>query len=275
MAWLNKILVPLDFSQRSPGVARYAISLARHLHSGIILLHVRHTAHYEFAALEGGLAAGEFYAAWSAQLQKELETFLADEFHELPVERVMLEGDPARKIVDYAHEEKIDLIVMPTHGYGPFRRFILGSVTAKILHDADCPVWTGVHLEEAPSVEATPIRNVVCAVDLGLQSLAALDWANKMAGSFNAKLILAHAAPFPEAVGAAREDIDKLQQSAGTQAEVFIESGDAPVVVRGITEGCHGDLLVIGRSSATGVFGRLRTNAYTIIRESPCPVVSV
>ncbi len=42
---------------------------------------------------------------------------------------------------------------MPTHGYGPFRRFILGSVTAKVLHDADCPVWTGVHLEEAPPIE--------------------------------------------------------------------------------------------------------------------------
>ena len=40
---------------------------------------------------------------------------------------------------------------MPTHGYGPFRRFILGSNTAKVLHDADCPVWTGVHVEEIPA----------------------------------------------------------------------------------------------------------------------------
>jgi len=40
--------------------------------------------------------------------------------------------------------------MMPTHGLGGFRRFLLGSVTAKVLHDADCPVWTGVHLERAP-----------------------------------------------------------------------------------------------------------------------------
>jgi nucleotide-binding universal stress UspA family protein len=38
----------------------------------------------------------------------------------------------------------------------------------------------------------------------------------------------------------------------------------------------HGaNLLVIGRGSASGIFGRLRANAYSIIRESPCPVVSV
>ena len=37
----------------------------------------------------------------------------------------------------------------------------------------------------------------------------------------------------------------------------------------------NADLLVIGRGSAAGMFGRLRTNAYAIIRQSPCPVVSV
>ena len=52
------------------------------------------------------------------------------------------------KIVELAHESPDQtVILMPTHGYGPFRRFILGSNTAKVLHDADCPVWTGVHLE--------------------------------------------------------------------------------------------------------------------------------
>jgi nucleotide-binding universal stress UspA family protein len=35
------------------------------------------------------------------------------------------------------------------------------------------------------------------------------------------------------------------------------------------------DVLVVGRGSAAGMFGRLRTNAYSIIRQSPCPVVSV
>jgi nucleotide-binding universal stress UspA family protein len=52
-------------------------------------------------------------------------------------ECVVLQGDPARQFVDFAHSSNTDLIVMPTHGYGQFRQFILGSITAKVLHDAD------------------------------------------------------------------------------------------------------------------------------------------
>ena len=48
----------------------------------------------------------------------------------------------------WAKANQIDLIMMPTHGYGRFRALLLGSVTAKVLHDADCPVWTAVHREE-------------------------------------------------------------------------------------------------------------------------------
>ena len=50
--------------------------------------------------------------------------FLEDELRNLNVKRVLLYGDPAREIVKYAASEKVDLIVLPTHGYGPFRRSV-------------------------------------------------------------------------------------------------------------------------------------------------------
>jgi hypothetical protein len=52
--------------------------------------------------------------------------------------------------------------MMSTHGYGAFYRFLLGSVTAKVLHEIQCPVWTGAHLEEAPAREFS-IRRVLCS----------------------------------------------------------------------------------------------------------------
>jgi nucleotide-binding universal stress UspA family protein len=67
----------------------------------------------------------------------------------------------------------------------------------------------------------------------------------------------------------------KLQENVGTKAEAFIDSGDAPSVVCRLAEEHKADLLVIGRGSASGIFGRLRANAYSIIRQSSCPVVSV
>jgi nucleotide-binding universal stress UspA family protein len=61
----------------------------------------------------------------------------------------------------------------------------------------------------------------------------------------------------------------------GGDVETMLECGDAPEVVCSAAQQTGADLLVIGRGSAAGVFGRLRANAYSIIRMSPCPVVSV
>jgi hypothetical protein len=47
--------------------------------------------------------------------------------------------------VEFAANHHVDLVMMPTHGVGTFRSFLVGSVTAKVLHDANCPVWTAAH----------------------------------------------------------------------------------------------------------------------------------
>jgi nucleotide-binding universal stress UspA family protein len=131
---------------------------------------------------------------------------------------------------------------MPTHGYGPFRQFILGSITAKVLHDADCPVWTGVHLEEAPQVEPMPFRDILCAIDLGPQSCKALEWATAMQKEFGARLTVVHAMASSagrraederarEMELAVRDDLARLQQRFGTEAELVVEAGDPPKVV--------------------------------------------
>jgi nucleotide-binding universal stress UspA family protein len=290
MSSLAKILLPVDFSGRCTGAVRYAEVLAARFGSEITLLHVLPPPHYEFSALEvGGSVLNELFAARSAQVRKDLESYLADELRGMTVKRVVLDGDPARKIVAYAHDEGFPLIIMPTHGYGPFRRFILGSVTAKVLHDADCPIWTGVHMEDVPPAGSISLKSIVVAVDLGEQSAKALQWGAWLASNCGAELSVIHATPSlegrtgeyfdPEWRGhlaeQAGKEIEKLQQRAGTKAEVVVESGDAPMVVCSAAARLKAGLLVIGRGSAAGIFGRMRTNAYAIIRESPCPVASV
>ena len=125
--------------------------------------------------------------------QRAIDTFLNAEFTGLRTKRVLLDGDPAREIIDDAHEEHCDLIFMPTHGHGPFRRLLLGSVTAKVLHDADCPVWTGVHMEPPPQHTPGVLERVVCAVDLGKNSEKVLGWAARIATEFHASLTVVHA----------------------------------------------------------------------------------
>jgi nucleotide-binding universal stress UspA family protein len=284
------IVAPIDFSERAAGAARYVEALATHFGSRVVLLHVLPPPHYEFSSMEvGGTVINELFETRNAQVRRELDGFLREELPDLRADRVLLEGDPARKIVEYAHDEHASLIVVPTHGYGPFRRFILGSVTAKILHDADCPVWTGVHLEEAPEAGRIRFQTILAAVDLGPQSEKTLAWASRFAESYGARLLLLHATPCCEGpaggyfdhdwrdhiAAECGEAIEELRRRTGSSAEVVIGCGDAPAVVCSVARRVGANLLVIGRGSAAGVFGRLRTNAYSIIRQSPCPVVSV
>ncbi len=289
MALLERILVPVDFSERSVGAAHYVEALADPKGCEITLVHVATPLNYELSALDvGGTVLAELNSDRAAELRQQLDGFLQEPLARFRVNRVLLDGDPARRIVEYAHEQRTSLIVMPTHGYGLFRRFLLGSVTAKVLHDADCPVWTGVHIEEAPA-EGIRFRKVMVAVDLcPAQALKAIAWGSTFADQFGAELVLVHAYPSLEGRGgngisewrenaerAATDEISKMQQKLGVDAPVLLQAGDPAAVVTNVALREGADVLVIGRGSAAGVFGRLRANAYAIIRQSPCPVVSV
>jgi len=288
MRLLQKILLPVDFSERSAGAAQYAKALAAQFGAQVLLLHVLTPPQYEFGSIEiGGSMLADLYRARNQQVAEDLSVYMAEEFAGLDVRRMVLDGEPATRIVELANREKADLIIMPTHGYGTFRRFILGSNTAKVLHDADCPVWTGVHLAQTPAAPVE-VRTVLCAVDLGPQSSKALCWAAMFAQEFGARLVLAHAtAPVPEAGDkpegqwgagmreAARRELERLQEFVHTEGELMIETGEPAQTICALATAVQADAMVIGRGSAAGVFGRLRTNAYAVIRQSPCPVVSV
>ena len=183
----------------------------------------------------------------------------------------------------------MDLIMMPTHGYGLFRTLLLGSVTAKVLHDTPCPVWTGVHVEDAPAV-SPEFTTIMCAVDRTEDSIATMRFACRLAHDNQAsKLFLVHAIPGAEVAPEkyfdadlrqyleqdARKTIAQLQETAGVAAPLCLGAGEVSHVVRDSALGHSADLIVIGRGRATRTLGRLRSNVYSIIREAPCPVISV
>jgi nucleotide-binding universal stress UspA family protein len=66
-----------------------------------------------------------------------------------------------------------------------------------------------------------------------------------------------------------------LREQVGGDGEVLVETGTPHEVVANIAARREAGLVVIGRSSPSGVLGRLRTHSYSIIRRSPCPVLSV
>jgi nucleotide-binding universal stress UspA family protein len=282
------ILFPIDFSDRCRSAARHVRTMASRFGARLILLNVvelprTYPGDLDFGALVDPALVGEP----GPGAKELLDRFLEADFVGLHVERRVERGDPARTIVRIAHEEHVDLIMMPTHGYGGFRRFILGSVTAKVLHDAECAVWTAVHLEDAPAADGA-IHNVVCAIDLTESGSSPLAAAVAIAKPYDAQLTVTHAVPggegFPDKqmdmefrqhlISEAKASISAMLASAGIQADMCVEAGDAHKVVNACARAHKAELVVIGRPRHEG-FGRLRTHSYAIIRESPCPVISL
>ena len=287
MLAFQKILFPIDLSDSCTAAAPLVEAMAKKFQAQVTLLHILEMPPTYATDWYGYMALIDTDAIRDARIN-EVNSYLTDRFKGLDVHRLVLEGDAASLITNYAQEHGMDLIMMPTHGYGAFRSLLLGSVTAKVLHDAACPVWTGVHMEESPAPSAG-FANVMCAVDLNEASVETMRFASRLAENFHAKLWLMHAVPGPEAgperyfdadlqtylQNEARRTIEKMKETAGIQAQLCLGTGDVSHLVREAALHHAADLLVIGRGHASRTLGRLRTNTYSIIRQSPCPVISV
>jgi len=279
-------LFPLDFSNRCCDAVPFVEAMAIRFGATVTLMSVAEPVTY--TGDPGGrlvLNTDEVLG----ELAAKLDGALTNEFAHLPVERVAELGDPARTITDFAHKNKVDLIMMPTRGYGPLRNLLLGSVTAKVLHDAECPVWTAAHVEDSPARDHVRTNNILCAVDGTRKSIPLMQWAAEFAKANGATLRLAHVVPGMEGWPArqmnrqfeedirqeARRQLTKTQEAAGVDAASCVVVGNVAHAVR--EEACrHGtDLVVIGRGILHETLGRLRTHAYGIICHVPCPVLSV
>jgi nucleotide-binding universal stress UspA family protein len=294
MLSLKTILVPVDFSERSTHAAEHAVLLSKRFQSKVVLAHVIPPAPFEYAAFDGGAyTGGALHAEQEIQatVEKRIRALAQKVRAEQPPETKVLIGDPAKEIERLVQDLQADLLVMPTHGYGPFRRFILGSMTTKVLHDVSCPVFTGAHIPEVTPFNPEPYKRIACAVDLGPHSEAVLRWAWDFACAYEEDLTVIHAAPLLEVGGAygdmfpadtrkalmqaARTELDRLIEKVGCRAQVRVECADPASYVRDVADKSYVDVLIIGRSPDLGLLGRLRTHAYAIIREAPCPVISV
>lgn len=141
---IAKILVPIDFSSHSHAALDSAIVLATRLGSTIELLHV----------VDDPVRSG----AWNPDiLGPDFNRFLDDllehartrlrRFAEhapagLAVKGVVLSGQPAQTIVEYAWTGEFDLIVMGTHGRTGLSHLLLGSIAERVIRTSPCAVLT-------------------------------------------------------------------------------------------------------------------------------------
>jgi nucleotide-binding universal stress UspA family protein len=286
MPTIKHILFPFDFSQQALRAAPFIQALANRFEARVTLFGVIPPV-WDVAPMGMPVMAGIDLEAIERDLECRLGRVLTKELAGTSVERVAAFGDPALKIVEFAHNHAVGVIMMPTHGCGLFRSLLIGSVTAKVLHDARCPVWTATHAEEQRSPEVP--RTILCAVDGSDRSAAQMKWAVEFGQKMGAHVKLLHVVP-PISDWLGLETERELQEQVREEARAKIEALrqlafiDIPLrvavgqVATTVTEEARqegADLVVIGRGLLQSPLGRLRTHAYGIIQGSPCPVVSV
>src|ERR1041385_8616950 len=160
----KNILFPVDLSEQCRGAAPFVAAMARQFDAEVEMLYVLELPPTWYGTPDGPWGAPLDVDELRNKTASDLAGFAPDVFAGLTVERKMVEGDAAQQILCASRKNKSDLIMMPTHGYGPYRSLLLGSVTAKVLHDAECPVWTGVHTAEFSAHAPAPIRRIFCCI---------------------------------------------------------------------------------------------------------------
>lgn len=137
MSWLQKksVLVPLDFDELSYD----AIATAKEFvetEAALTLIHV-------LAPLHPADPAAKWNTLDSEQRKQKVRDFLAQKLKELGYQEIRIKvaiGDPSAEIIDYAKEMSVDLIVLPSHGRRGISRFLLGSVSERVVKLSSCPV---------------------------------------------------------------------------------------------------------------------------------------
>ena len=197
MRTVTRVLCPVDFSEASDHALEYAVLLAGWYGASLVALH----AYNPRLMPVSGLVTGETGASLPddvefARLDGELRARLRRALVEgIDTDVVVQIGPPTTLIIETAAREHADLIVMGTHGTGGFERFVLGSVTEKVLRKASCPVLT-----VPPRVESTatlPFKRLLCPVDFSEPSVAALGFALSLAQEAEAQLTVLHVVEWP------------------------------------------------------------------------------
>jgi nucleotide-binding universal stress UspA family protein len=288
---VKEAVFAVDFSERSVEACPYVAALTQRLKAKLTLLHV-------VECLPPGQSAFDrLYTGEADELDRcvtsvkdLLLAFQRQYIPQVPSDVCVVVGDPARAIIEYGGEERGRIIVMPTRGFGPFRQMLLGSVTAKVLHDAKCPVITGPHLERGIDPKHWfKLDRILCAVALDWETDQVLRFSGALAEHLGAELVITHViTPVEEGllplvepggppltVDSVRQAMEDALNRTGVTAEVDASVGETSRRVACAAKVHKADLIVIGRGGAPELPGRLGSHGYAIVRRAPCPVMCV
>ena len=223
----KRILTPLDGSTLSEGILPYVRALAPALGARVELLQIHPNMTYELEQLEDAEQASITAALEPVQLrlQHQSESYLskvAGDLEGLGVETGIdvRFGPPAASIVEEAEQVEDTLIAMSTHGRAGVGRWIMGSVTDRVLHTTMTPLLV-VHPERgAPSVDSVAdISTLIVPLDGSELAETVLPVAAAVAMATRASILLVRSLDAPSRSSLSVTELASRGVSEGTLEE--------------------------------------------------------
>ncbi|HUE89866.1 MAG TPA: universal stress protein [Vicinamibacterales bacterium] len=291
------ILCPIDLSDSSAAPLAYAVAFARWYGSRLTVLHVVPTfdpMQIQFGGLGDPVRIVQPVPREEVleALRRAIDAAGAATIDATPAAEA---GDAAPTIVDQAVALRADLIVLGTHGRSRFDRFLLGSVTEKVLRKAPCPILTVPPLAPATAPARVAFKRILCPMDFSPSAHQALGFALDLARQANGEVTVLHViewlaeeqaraiAHFNVAeyrrhlVDDAHERIRGLAaERPGASVEDLVVAGRAHREILETASTRESDLIVMGAQGRGGVgltiFG---STTQQVVRAATCPVLTV
>jgi nucleotide-binding universal stress UspA family protein len=140
---ISKVLVPIDFSDYSKSALKYAVNFVKHFQAHLYLIYVVEPVIYPPDFSMGQIAIPSVDLEMDKRAIDELDKLAKQEIpSEIKVKSIVKTGKPFIEIIETAHEENVDLIIIATHGHTGMEHILFGSTAEKVVRKAPCPVLT-------------------------------------------------------------------------------------------------------------------------------------
>src|SRR6478672_4021685 len=277
----KNILFLTDFGPASTGALAYSLAFARYFKAQLYPAHVMDTESIAPGAIANGTALRDMEEQKRRQLSRLVE------FNGIKFQPLLSRCDFEVAMSHWISEHNIDLVVAGTHGYRGVARFLLGSTSEVVLHNAPCPVLTIGPNVEAPRLFSLALGTILFATDLSRQSQHVLGYALSLAREQCARLMLLHVLPeesrdHPDRSGVLNFALKEMagmlpaQTERWCKPEFAVDAGSTAEQIVMHAQSEHADLIVMGRARRED-FSLLGGPGVTqkVICAAPCPVLSV
>jgi len=219
------------------------------------------------------------------QKQRQLSRMV--EYNGISFQPLLSRCDFEVAMAHWISEHGIDLVVVGTHGRKAVQRFLLGSASEVVLHNATCPILTIGPRVDAPRIFSLTLDNILFAAELAAQSKHTIEYALALAAERHAQLTLLHVLPeesrnYPDRTRVLRFAMDEMQRllpadaSSCCKTGLAVDAGDPAERIVQHARDEKADLIVMGLAGNSDFSSKGSSGVtHRVIGAAPCPVLSV